>query len=186
MNRAWLTGHPGHDVDTNEEVAIKLEHAKVDPSFLTEEAEVYKHLAGGIGIPAVYWFGWECEYRAMVFELLGPSLEDLFNYCSRRFSLKTVLLLADQLICRLQHVHSKDVIHRDIKPENFLMGTDKGGNCVYVTDLGLSAEYRPHRAHTKAPSNPHLLGTARFASVNGHLGTGKLPGLSSLYHLECG
>jgi casein kinase I homolog HRR25 len=136
--------------------------------------EVYKSLAGGAGIPTVYWFGWECEYRAMVFGLLGPSLEDLFNYCGRQFSLKTVLMIADQLICRLQYIHSKDVIHRDIKPENFLMGTGKKGNCIYVTDLGLAAEYRPHREHTGAPpSNPHLLGTARFASINGHLGIGK-------------
>lgn len=160
---------------TDEEVAIKLEHVSVDPSFLQEEVEIYKSLAEGVGIPAVYWFGWECEYRAMVFELLGPSLEDLFNYCGRRFSLKTVLMIADQLVCRLQYIHWKNVIHRDIKPENFLMGTGKNGNCIYVTDLGLASEYRPHRAHTGAPpSNPHLLGTARFASINGHLGIGKL------------
>ena len=117
----------------------------------------------------------------MVFEILGPSLEDLFNYCGRQFSLKTVLLLADQLIRRLQFIHSKDVIHRDIKPENFLMGMNRSGNCIYITDLGLSTEYRPHRAQTNAPSNPHLLGTARFASVNGHLGIGKLFDLSSPY-----
>jgi len=158
------------DTNTSGEVAVKLEHVSIDPSLLREEVEVYKSLAGGSGIPTVYWFGYECEYRAMVFELLGPSLEDLFNYCGRHFSLKTVLMIADQLICRLRYIHSKDVIHRDIKPENFLMGTGRNGNCIYVTDLGLAMEYRPDRAPTITPSDPHLLGTAIFASVAGHLG----------------
>ena len=65
---------------------------------LEYEARVYKALAGGVGIPFVRWFGVEGEYSCMVIDLLGPSLEDLFNYCGRKFSLKTVLLLADQLV----------------------------------------------------------------------------------------
>jgi serine/threonine protein kinase len=111
----------------------------------------------------------------MVFELLGPSLEDLFNYCGRQISLKTVLMIADQLICRLQFIHLKNMIHRDIKPENFLMGTGRNGNCIHVTDLGLATEYRPNRAPQTIPSNAHLLGTAVFASVTGHRGVGEFP-----------
>ena len=108
----------------------------------------------------------------MVFDLLGPSLEDLFNFCDRRFSLKTVLMLADQLLYRLEFIHSKNIIHRDIKPENFLMGTGRYGNQVFVTDLGLATERREIQIKTDptGASKRHLIGTARFASINGHLG----------------
>lgn len=165
---------PATDLNTGEEVAVKLEHHKIDPSLLRDEFEIYESLAGGKGIPKVHWFGRECEYRAMVFEILGPSLKDLFNYCGRVFSLKTVLMLADQIIARLQHIHLKNVIHRDIKPENFLMGMDGNGNCVYVTDLGLAAEFLPNEAPPAANGLQFgLLGTANFASVNGHRGISK-------------
>ena len=88
----------GINIISGEEVAIKLESVKAKHPQLEYESKVLKTLAGGVGVPFVRWFGTECDYNAMVIDLLGPSLEDLFNFCNRKFSLKTVLLLADQLV----------------------------------------------------------------------------------------
>ena len=171
---AGLIQSTAADLKTGEEVAAKLEHYSIEPSFLRDEFEVYESLAGGTGIPKVYWFGQESEYQVMVFEILGPNLEDLFHYCGRVFSLKTVLMLADQIITRLQFIHSKNVIHQDIKPDNFLMGIGEKGNRIYVTDLGLAAECLPHDAPPATSESYYgLLGTANFASVNGHRGTSR-------------
>lgn len=120
------------------------------------------------------WYGQECDFYVMISDLLGPSLEDLFNFCDRKFSLKTVLLLADQLISRVEYMHTKSYIHRDIKPENFLMGTGKLGNVVHIIDFGLAKEYRDPETHIHNDyyDNQKLGGTTRYASINNHLGIG--------------
>ena len=130
----------GLDDDTGDEVAIKLEYNNLDFSQLQNEISLYKTLAGGLGIPRVHWDGSEANYKVMVFDLLGPSLEDLLDFCGRKFSLKTVLMIAHQLIYRLSHIHSKQIIHRDIKPDNVLMGVGRRGNHVYITDMGIATE----------------------------------------------
>lgn len=108
----------------------------------------------------------------MIIEFLGPTTEDLFNFCGRKFSLKTVLLLADQMLTRLETVHSVSYIHRDVKPENFLMGVGKKSSRVYLIDFGLAKKYRDVKTHQHIPykENKSLSGTARYASVNAHLG----------------
>lgn len=162
----------GTDISNGEEVAIKLECVKTKHPQLHIESKIYKMMQGGVGIPTIKWCGAEGDYNVMVMELLGPSLEDLFNFCSRKFSLKTVLLLADQLISRIEYIHSKNFIHRDVKPDNFLMGLGKKGNLVYIIDFGLAKKYRDARTHQHIPyrENKNLTGTARYASINTHLG----------------
>ncbi|XP_004241866.1 casein kinase 1-like protein 2 [Solanum lycopersicum] len=162
----------GGNVQTNEEVAIKLENVKTKHPQLLYEAKLYKILQGGTGVPNLKWFGVEGDYNVLVMDLLGPSLEDLFNFCNRKMSLKTVLMLADQMINRVEFVHAKSFLHRDIKPDNFLMGLGRRANQVYVIDFGLAKKYRDSSTHQHIPyrENKNLTGTARYASMNTHLG----------------
>jgi casein kinase 1 alpha len=162
----------GMNTANGEEVAVKLEPIKARHPQLLYESKLYKILQGGVGIPHVRWFGPARDYNALIMELLGPSLEDLFNFCSRRFTMKTVLMLADQMIGRIEYVHSKNFIHRDIKPDNFIMGIGRHCNKLFIIDFGLAKKYRDThtRQHIAYREDKNLTGTARYASINAHLG----------------
>ena len=83
-----------------------------------------------LGIPKAYYCFTEGEYNIMVMDLLGPSLEDLFTVCDRKLTTKTVLMLFDMMIKRIEYIHSRHFLHRDIKPDNFLMGVGKRSHKV--------------------------------------------------------
>ncbi|SPO02464.1 uncharacterized protein DNG_05137 [Cephalotrichum gorgonifer] len=138
-----------NDTRSDDEIALKLTPIGDDPRMLEDEANIYRALAGGREIPRVLWFGQECDYYVLIYEILGPSLEDLFNYCSRKFSLKTVLLIANQAITRIEYIHSRGVLHRDIKPDNFLTGVSRQGNTLYTIDFGLAKEFSRAEADRK-------------------------------------
>ena len=89
----------GMDILTAKHIAVKLEHINAEQPRLRHERMVYKSLGHSVGIPQVLWFGFDCGYTAMVTNLLRPSLGALHNACGSQFSLKTVLMLADQLVC---------------------------------------------------------------------------------------
>lgn len=162
----------GKNIISNDEVAIKLENRNAKHPQLHIEAKFLKLLQGGVGIPKLKWAGVEGDYNCLVMDLLGPSLEHLLNFCKRRFSLKTTLLLADQMIARIEFLHSKNFIHRDIKPDNFLMGVKNRGNLVYIIDFGLVKRFFDPKTnkHIDYKEGRSLTGTARYASLNTHLG----------------
>ena len=163
----------GVNIINGEEVACKLESQKTRHPQLLFESKLYRILHGGVGIATLRWYGThETGYNVMVSDLLGPSTEDLFNLCNRKFTVKTVLMLADQMLARTEYVHNKNFIHRDIKPDNFLMGIGRNCNKVYIIDFGLAKKYRDTKTRTHIPyrEGKSLTGTARYASINAHLG----------------
>mmetsp|Transcript_24778 Transcript_24778/g.34044 ORF Transcript_24778/g.34044 Transcript_24778/m.34044 type:complete len:748 (+) Transcript_24778:221-2464(+) len=156
----------------NEKVAVKFERHGTRCPQLRHEYKVYRELINCHGFCSVYHFGTQDNYNVMVMDLLGPSLEDLFNKCNRRFSLKTVLQIADQMLERVDTLHSRHLIHRDIKPANFVIGLGDQGANVFCVDFGLSKRYRHPKnlQHIPHRDGRSLTGTPRYASINNHLG----------------
>lgn len=124
------------------------------------------------GFPRAHQFSTEEDCSILVLDLCGPNLEDLFNYCHRRFSLKTIIMLADQMLCRIEYLHSRGYVHRDIKPENFVLGRGPFGHIVHLVDFGLSKSYISKRSktHVAFAKKKPLIGTARYCSCNTHRG----------------
>lgn len=169
-NGAFGEIYLGIDLKTNEEVAIKVEPLETKDPQLKNEAKIYSVLYGSVGFPSLRWIGVGSRYTALVMDLLGFSLDKQFS--SRgKFSLKTVLMLADQMLFRLEQLHSAGFIHRDIKPGNFLMGRGSMSNVVHLVDFGLSCRYRydgyEHIPYTEGQA---LVGTACYSSISTHLG----------------
>eukprot|EP00924_Labyrinthula_sp_SR-Ha-C_P002432 snap_masked-scaffold_16-processed-gene-4.28-mRNA-1 protein AED:0.29 eAED:0.35 QI:0/0/0/1/1/1/2/0/225 len=166
----------GQELQTGEPVAIKLEKQKARAPQLLYESKVYKAIQGGEGIPKLYYQGTDTGYNAMVISCLGTSLEGLFQKYERNFTDITVLLLAEQMIQRMEYLHKKSFLHRDIKPDNFMMGNPQNGideeRKVYVIDFGLSRRYRHPKTkqHIKYREGKGLIGTPRYASIHNHLG----------------
>ncbi|KAK9480667.1 kinase-like domain-containing protein [Lipomyces japonicus] len=164
----------GTNLLNNRQVAIKFEPRKSDAPQLRDEYRTYKILVGCVGIPNVYYFGQEGLHNILVIDLLGPSLEDLFDWCGRRFSIKTVVMVAKQMITRVQTIHEKNLIYRDIKPDNFLIGKPgtKNANLIYIIDFGMAKQYRDPKTKQHIPyrERKSLSGTARYMSINTHLG----------------
>ncbi|KAJ3326669.1 casein kinase I [Blyttiomyces sp. JEL0837] len=181
--------YEGVNMLNNQPVAIKFEPRKSDAPQLRDEYRTYKILANSVGVPQVYYYGQEGLHNILCIDLLGPSLEDMFDLCQRKFSVKTVCMAAKQMITRVQGLHEKNLIYRDIKPDNFLIGrlsrhdpnpilsthtpqNPHSSSQIYMVDFGMAKQYRDPKTKQHIPyrEKKSLSGTARYMSINTHLG----------------
>ncbi|KAN0136933.1 Protein kinase-like domain containing protein, partial [Lactarius tabidus] len=145
------------NVLTAQDIVIKLEPLNTSQHLLEHKYQVYKKLSGVIGILCVHWFGTEAGFNVMVLNCLGQLLEVLFAHCCFKFTVQTVLVLAEQLLCCLKHIHSCNFIHHDLKPSNIVMGTGMQSNVVYLINFGLSKEYRDPNTYKHIPCKTDLV-----------------------------
>lgn len=158
------------DSVSGQHYAAKLEPVKAPLPQLTMESKVLGSLQSLHGVPKLIWAGAEQGYSVLVMELLGPNLETLLQLCGGKFSLKTTLLVGEQILDRLEDLHHSSYVHRDLKPENFAIGQGQASQLVYLLDFGLAKKYKDQGSHIPYRDHRGLTGTLRYASVNAHLG----------------
>ena len=154
--------------ENNNWYAIKFENKNKGQNLLENEAYIMSYLKSP-RIPLVKSFGYSGDYNVLIMELMGKSLEDLFeNLPNKKMTVRCVCNLGFQMMEIMEYIHNKHIIHRDIKPDNFVMGKGVKSKYLYILDFGLSKKYRSASSlkHYPLTKRKKLTGTARYASVN--------------------
>ena len=148
--------------------AIKLEDMKENQYTLEEESIILSYLDIP-RVPKIKSFGYKGSFIILVMELLGKSLDKIFNELpSKKMSLRCVCNIALQLLYIIEIMHNNNVIHRDIKPGNIAIGIKEKSKYIYLLDFGLSKKYIDDETnkHFKFEQNNKFIGNARYSSIN--------------------
>jgi serine/threonine protein kinase len=160
-----------YDKVDGERYACKTE-LKSDKSRLKGEYNIYKRFAARNikCIPTIYKYYETTDYNMLVMQLLGKSLDTIFEDCKKKLDIGTVMKVGIMIISHLEELHRAGFIHRDIKPNNFMFGLHDNANKLYVMDFGLSKKWYVKGDHIQYRTGRSMVGTARYASTNVHLG----------------
>jgi serine/threonine protein kinase len=160
------------NVEDGKLYAVKLERCDIGTPQLLPEYKLYQLVDGATAFPRVYDFWSEKNWKGMIMDRLGLSLGTNYRACGKILSLKTTLMVAIHMVCRLEYLHQRSYIHRDIKPDNFVFGVGTNSNTLYMIDLGLAKKYRDLKTFEHIPygEDKGVTGTARYVSINVHLG----------------
>jgi serine/threonine protein kinase len=174
------------DLRTNKKCALKLECKRgIKNPRLEDEAYMYERLKGVRDVPRLLWYGTvdrklvdiDPEFiednptpRILVTDLMGPSLDRLFDKCGKSFTLKTVIVVAHQMLHVIEAIHKRGIIHRDIKPANIVVGRGNDDHNLYLVDFGLARLYIENGKHIPFSDGHRLTGTALYASMDTHRG----------------
>ena len=152
----------------NNYYALKFEKRTKSQNLLENEGHIMSYLQSKY-LPYIYSFGYSGEFNVLVMELMGKSLENIFeNSYPKKFSVNCVAKLGLQMIDILQYIHNMHIIHRDIKPDNFVLGRGEKSKNLFLLDFGLAKKYRSSKTlkHYPMIKRKNLTGTARYASIN--------------------
>lgn len=153
-------------------VALKFATNEESKSSLENEHSIYSVISGNPGFANLVGFYQTSNGPMMAIDLLGNNIDKIFRHHNLKFTLKTVLMLADQMILRIQTLHNMGIIHRDIKPSNFTVGLDENRNTIYLIDFGMAEYYEDPVTHNHRENRlrRRIHGTTAFASLNSHRG----------------
>ena len=159
--------YEGINEKKNEPVIMKFEE-KNKNEVLENEAYLLYYL-NGLGIPKIISYGKNNSYNILIEELLGMNLYQIWELKENKteYKLKTICMIALQILDRLEFIHSKNIIHRDIKPNNFLIGR-KDPEIIYLIDFGISVKYKSSRTgkHIKYKFKKIINGSLKYLSIN--------------------
>uniref|UniRef100_A0A1I7Y5Z3 Protein kinase domain-containing protein n=1 Tax=Steinernema glaseri TaxID=37863 RepID=A0A1I7Y5Z3_9BILA len=115
---------------------------------------------------SMYGSGSIGDMKFFVMTPVGESVEQLI--VQYEVGWPTILRLVTQMFDSIVELHKVGYVHRDIKPGNFSVGLPPNHRCIYLLDLGLTADNVDDINTLPKLSRYEFIGTLMYASRTCH------------------